>query len=148
MLPCDRWQKKGSMTKWCLTWKWVWRKGVELNCSMQKKIAPIDTYWYLMNISGDWTVDVSTVRWWVVCSSKGNSDSGSAPLVHIFTSVSCRLLFITGHWCKCIDDAGDYVEKVFYSWEFALAKSVIVLFISVAVFIEINRRHYFWTCVN
>ena len=30
-------QQKGSLIKWHLTWKCVWRKGVELNSSLQKK---------------------------------------------------------------------------------------------------------------
>ena len=38
--------------------------------------------------------------------------------------------------------SGDYVEKVFYSWEFALSNSAMVLFVSV-VSMEVNRRHYF-----
>ena len=32
---------------------------------------------------------------------------------------------------------------VFCSWEFALSNSVIVLFVSIVVSMEINRRHYF-----
>ena len=39
LLPCDRWQQSGSLTERRLTWKWVWSKGVELNCSMQKKLC-------------------------------------------------------------------------------------------------------------
>ena len=45
-------------------------------------------------IYGDQTVDVSTLRWWVVYFSSGNSDSGSPLLVQIFMSAACRLLFM------------------------------------------------------
>ena len=42
-----------------------------------EKIAPTDIYQCLLNISGDQTMDVSTVRWWVVCFSKGDTGSGA-----------------------------------------------------------------------
>ena len=51
----------------------------------------------LLNVYGDQTVDVSTVRQWVVHFSSG--DSGSPLLVQTafsFTSTACRLLFIAG----------------------------------------------------
>jgi len=41
LLLCDRWQQRGSLTKWCLTWMYVWSKGVELNSSMQIKWYPL-----------------------------------------------------------------------------------------------------------
>jgi len=37
-----------------------------------EKIAPIDIHQYLLNVYGDQTVDVSTVRRCVVCFSSGN----------------------------------------------------------------------------
>jgi len=47
-------------------------------------------------------------------------------------------------WPKCTAIGGDYVNKmVFCSQEFALSNSVIVLFVSIVVSMEINRRHYF-----
>ena len=58
-----------------------------------EKMAHIDSHQHLLNVSGNQTVDVSTVRQWVVCFSSG--DSGSPLLVHII-SAACRLLFITG----------------------------------------------------
>jgi len=51
LLLCDRWQQRGSLTKWRLTWKWVWSKDVSLNSSVQKKMHPltsIDTCWTFM----------------------------------------------------------------------------------------------------
>ena len=61
---------------------------------MQIKIAPTDIHQCLLNIYGDQTVDVSTVRCCVLCFSCG--DNGSPLLVHIFMSTACRLLFIVG----------------------------------------------------
>ena len=46
---------------------------------------------------------------WVVHSRSGNSDSGSPPLLHIFMSAACRLLFITEK--KCTTNGGYHVEK-------------------------------------
>ena len=59
-----------------------------------EKTAPVDVPLHLLNISGYQTVGVSTVKWWVVHFSSG--DSGSFPLVQIAPSVACRLLFFVG----------------------------------------------------
>ena len=59
-----------------------------------EKMAPTACQQHLLYVSRDQTVDVSTVRWCVVCFSSGNSDSGSLPLVQVFISVACKLLFI------------------------------------------------------
>ena len=48
-LPCDRWQQRGSLTKWCLTWKSRWNRDVELNSSIWKKLC------LLTFISACWT---------------------------------------------------------------------------------------------
>ena len=53
---CDRWQQRGSLTKWHLTCK----------CT--------HWHWYLLNIYGDQTVSVSTVRQRVVHFSSGDSN--------------------------------------------------------------------------
>ena len=57
-------------------------------------MAPTDIHQHLMNVSGDQTVDVSTVKQWVVHFSNGDSMHA---LVHT--------------WHKCIVNSGDYVEK-------------------------------------
>ena len=73
--------------------------------------------------------------------SSGGSKSGSALLVEKFTSTACRLLFMAGENAELMMVT---VEKlVLYSREFSLLNSVIVLFESVVVSVEINRRHYF-----
>ena len=52
-LPYDRWQQRRSLTKWCLTWKCIWRKVVSLNSSIQKKIAPTDIHQCPLNVYGE-----------------------------------------------------------------------------------------------
>ena len=84
LLLFARWQQRGSLTKWCLIWKCVWSKGVSLNSSMWKKMAPIDIHQHLLYVYEDETVDVSTTRWWVVCFSSDDSNSGLPLLVQIF----------------------------------------------------------------
>jgi len=131
LLHCDRWQQRGSptvsMKQWCVT--------DSLISQCKKKIAPFDICWHLLNICGDQTV---YVRQWVVCISTGDSDSGSPPLVKIFTCMAHWLLFITSKNAQLMVHANK-----FCSWEFVLPNSVIVRFVSVVVSTEGNRRHYF-----
>ena len=56
------------------------------------------THWRSLNRAeyGEQTVDMSIVRWWMMCWNSGDSDNGSPPLVQIFTSSACKLLFIAG----------------------------------------------------
>ena len=61
-----------------------------------EKIASTDIHQHLLNVYGDQTADVSTVRQWVVHFSSVHSNSESTPPVQIFTSMACRLLFIAG----------------------------------------------------
>ena len=63
---CDRWQQGGSLTKWCLTWKCIWIKRGGTELLHAEKMALIDIHWWSLSVYGDQTVDVSTVRWWVV----------------------------------------------------------------------------------
>ena len=44
-----------------------------------EKIAPNDIHRCLLNIYGDQTVDVNTVRWWVAHFSSGDSDMKDKP---------------------------------------------------------------------
>jgi len=80
LLPCDRWQQRGTQTKWHLTWKCLWSKGVELNSAMQKKkMTSIGIQWYSPNVYQDQTVDVRTVRQWTVRFSSDNSSMKDKP---------------------------------------------------------------------
>ena len=84
----------------------VWHNGVwhgsAYEANLSNWIYPCGksyTHWHsstLAYVYGDQTVDVSTVGQWVACFSSGDSNSGSSLLVQLFTSVACRLLFITG----------------------------------------------------
>ena len=73
-----------------------------------EKMTPNDIHLCLLNVQGDETVDVSTVRHWVVHFSNGESDSGSSPLMQ--TNKVCKLSFITGE--KCTANGGDCIENV------------------------------------
>ena len=61
-----------------------------------EKMSHIDINQCLLNISGDQTVDVSTLRLWEVCFRNDNRDYVSPLLEQIFLSMACRLLFIAG----------------------------------------------------
>ena len=50
---------------------------------------------------------------------------------------------VHGSW-KHIANDSDYVEKQCFVAENLLHQTVLVLFVSVAVSMEINRRQYFW----
>ena len=77
-LLCDRWQQRGSLTKWHLKWQCEQSKGVELNSSIWKKWRP------LTFISACWML-METKKWrWAQWSggfsnhfSNDNSDSES-----------------------------------------------------------------------
>ena len=140
LLLCDRWQQRGSVTKEHLTWKCIGSKGGSPNPSMWKN----GTHWHSSMLDEHlWrpAVAVSTVRLWMVCFSIGNSHSGSVALVQIFMSAACSSCSLLAKmhskwwWLRW--------KTVFCSWEFALSICVIVLFVSVVVSMEINRRHYF-----
>jgi len=44
----------------------------------KKKIAHTDIHQFLLNVYGDQTVDESTVKWWVLHVSSGDSDVSAA----------------------------------------------------------------------
>ena len=53
-----------------------------------EEMAPSDIQQALMSVSGDQSVDVSTVRWWMMHFSSGDNDTGSPLLVQIVTSAA------------------------------------------------------------
>ena len=61
-----------------------------------EKMAYKDIHQCLLNVYRDPTVNMSTVRQWVVHFSIGDHDTGSLLMVQIFTTVTCRLLLIAG----------------------------------------------------
>ena len=92
LLPCDRQQQRGTQTKCHLAWQCGWTKGVELNSSMRKQLHSL----IFINTCWKEGMDVSTVKWWVVRFSSGDSSTGSLPLIQTFTSSVCRLLLMAG----------------------------------------------------
>ena len=141
---CDRRQQRGSLTQWCLTWKCMWSKGVSLNPSMQKKWHPmtlIDACWMFMETKqwmwAQWDVCGVFQQWWwwqwVTSTGADFYKHSMQALVHC--------------WWECIANGGYYVKNscflFFFSWEFALSNTIIVLFVSIVVSMEIKRRHYF-----
>jgi len=65
-----------------------------------QKIAPLDIHQCLLDVNGDKTVDVSTVRWWVVCFSCGNSNMKDNLRFEqprrFLLGMACMLLVIAG----------------------------------------------------
>jgi len=68
LLSCDRWQQRGSLTEWHLTWKGIWSRSVT-EFLYAETMALTDINQCLLNVEEDQTVSVSTMRWWVECFS-------------------------------------------------------------------------------
>ena len=111
-----------------------------------EKIAPVDIHWCLLNVYGDQSVNVSTVRQWVMHFSSSNSYVKDMPHSRWpCTSVTLQNenlpdQLIHTDWLMVVNICG---KRVFCSQKFALSNSVVMLFVSVVVSMEINRRHYF-----
>ena len=61
------------------------------------KLGPIPGMSSLQqNVYGDRTVDLSTMKQWMVCCSSGHSNSESPPIVQVVLRAACRLLFLDG----------------------------------------------------
>ena len=93
---------------------------------MQKKIASIDIHQHLLSVYEDQTVYVSTMKWWVTSTSAICYKRNTQALV-------CS-------WEKWVANGGDYVEKLFGSWEFALSNSIIVLSVPVVPFNYLGEK--------
>ena len=91
------------LTKWCLIWKCVWSKRVELNSSMLKKwlqLIFINACWIFMEnkecmwaqrCSG-WCVSAEMTVMWKTSHVLDDYEQ----LLQVFMSVTWRLLFIAG----------------------------------------------------
>ena len=142
---------EGSLTKWCLTQKCVWSKGVALNSSRRKKLYPPTSISVsFLSSNGDQTAGVSTVKVGLDEQHFPSNNTILAAMKQWITSVGADfykhiMQALVCCWQKCIANGGDCCKIVFCSWEIALLNSVIVLFVSVVVSTEIDRRHYFWS---
>jgi len=128
--------------KWQLTWECRWSQGVSLNPFMKKK-------WHLLTFTNARWVFMETKQWiwaqrggggafhqwrqqqWGTPTGAGCYEHGIQALVHC--------------WGKCAANGGDCWKRVLCSWEYALSNSVMVLFVSIVVSMEINTWHYFWS---
>jgi len=120
LLLCDRWQQRGTLTQWRLTWKCVWNKGVSLNSSMWKKWHP------LTFIDACWTF-METKQWmWAQWGSRWCFSAMAIVTVghlHWSRCYECIMQALVHRWWKCKANGGDYAEKiVFCNWEFSPLK--------------------------
>ena len=73
LLPCNRWQHWGSLTKWHQTWKCVWSKSVSLNYTTWKKWHPLTSamfseQWWRPDSGCEFSEVVGGVfQWWWQC---------------------------------------------------------------------------------
>jgi len=144
LLLSDRWKQRGSLTKWCLAWKCVWNKDVELNSCVWKKLHTltlISIWWMFMKTKEwmqaqwgyEWCVSAVTTVMWKMSHFLGSHIQLSPHVMKQVLISSSALIF----W-----------KIVFFSWGFALSNSVIMLFVALVDWVEINRRHYFWSNLN
>ena len=117
LLLCDRWQKGGILTAWCLTRKSIWSKGVSLNSSMQKNWHPLtftDASWASME-----------TRQWM------RAKWGGGWCIPEITSTGADfhehdMQAFVHHWWKCIANGGYYVEKWCFAAENLLCQIVLL----------------------
>ena len=95
LLLCDRWWQRSSLTKWLLTWKFIWSKNASLNSSMQKKWHP------LTFINANWIF--MEAKQWMGAQRGGNGAFQHLPQwcereaklwEVIFMTAVCSLLFV------------------------------------------------------
>jgi len=104
LLPCDRWQQRGTLTEGHLTWTCIWSKDVELNSSMWKKKMAWHSLTFVEHLLRS---SCRCEQWDSVCCV---SAVVAANHLHqhrfwwVWHAGSCSL------W-KCTANSGDYVEK-------------------------------------
>ena len=59
-----------------------------------EKIVPTDIHHCLLNTDGDQSVDVSTVRQWVMCFSSGNRDMKDTEIHDCLPQLTALLLYL------------------------------------------------------
>mgnify|MGYP001852807529 CR=1 FL=1 len=113
-------------------------------------MAPNVIHRQFLNVSGDQTVDVSTVRcgWCITAVAAAMWKSSRIPDDHAdLYEHGVPALF--PRWWKCAINGGSQRWKiVLCSWDFSLSNSVVVLFVSDVVSMEINRKHCFWSDIR
>ena len=125
LLPCDRWQQRSSLTKWCDI-----EEHMKQRCVIEfihvEKMALADIHQCFLNSYGNQTVDVSIVRQWVVGFSTGNIMKDKPHSGRSHTAVS--------PWNeKCLDQCipmnwqVTMVATMWHSWELSLSNGVPVV---------------------
>jgi len=136
LLPCKRWQQRGSLIESCLTWKEIW--SIEF-LNAEKK----STHWHSSTLA---ECLLRTNNGCGHCEEEGvvfqqwRQQQWSSPLVQIFTIMAFRLLLMTGK--KCTANGDDYVEK-----DYIVAKNLlyqVVLLCSYALCICCNYHENKW----
>jgi len=108
----------------------------------QNPVALIDACWTFMDTKW-WLWAQQSGRWCISAVVTVKQRQAMFQMaVHIFISAAWRLLFINGEKAELML-VNMLKIKVVCGWEFALSNSVIVLFVSVGISMEIKRRHYF-----
>ena len=144
---CHRQQLRGSLTRHNIVWH-----GSVYGADVCHWILPFRKKWHPLTLNDAcWTL-METKQW--VGAQRGGE--GCVAAVVTVTAVHlcwCRFLWLwhaalVHQWQKCRAIGGDYavLETImFWSWDFALSSSGIVLFVAVVVSMEINWRYYFWS---
>ena len=119
LLLCDRWQQRGSLTKWHLAWKFAWSIHIELNSSMRK-------IWHPLTFVVHWACDHSEVV--MMWFSSGNSVCEHSEMVGVadfyeWHAVFCSPQVKMHSWWIWL-----HRKTVFCSWEFVLSNSIICSF--------------------
>jgi len=139
LLLCDRWQERGSLTKWRLTRKHVWSEGVSLISSMQEKLHTLTfinaclTYtetkeWMWAQWGSDWCVSA-------IWQQQHEGQATFRMAMHSCHTTKWRAPQ-SAHPCESAS-AGDCDETQCFIAENVLYQSVIVLFASVSM--DVNR---------
>ena len=105
LLPCDRWQQSSSLTQWCLTWKCIWREGLQLNSTVWKKRH----HWQSLTLAEClWRSNSGYEHTEAVVVHFSSGNSWLPPLVYIFV---CGMQVLVHGWWKRIANGSDYAEK-------------------------------------
>ena len=70
LLPCNEWQQRAADRM--VSDMEVHMKQKCVNEFLHAEKNCTDIHWHLLNVSGDQTVDVGTVRWWVLATLKNS----------------------------------------------------------------------------
>ena len=113
VLPCDRWQQRGSLTQWHLTGKRVWSKAASLKSLTRKK-------WHQLTFFAAWWMFIETKHWEhseVVAGVFQAVETETGKMSHILDSSaqhSCHIIKWRASlhcWWKCTAKVGDHTEK-------------------------------------